>query len=266
MIGVMCKAQLDERLNAGSSNSNEGQNEMRKLLFATVMVVSTPLIAQQSDINALTPQIAVGARGEIKVVPDRATIQISVQTRAATAAAAAAENARKQKAVIDALRALGIAANDIGTSNYNVYPEQRYEPNREPVVVGYNVTNTVSVELKSIAQVGPAIDAALAKGANMITSLQFFASNTEAARQEAIAQAVRKARSDAEAAARAAGGSISGLLEINIGAYSPPPPRPMELKARGVAMAEQADTPISAGDQTLSVDVSTRWRFIPTVR
>jgi len=238
---------------------------MKKLLFATLALVSTPVLAQQGDINALTPQIAVGARGEVKVIPDRATIQISVQTRAVTAAAAASENATKQKAVIDALRALGIAANDIATSNYNVYPEQRYEPNKEPVVVGYNVTNTLSVELKSIALVGRAIDTALAKGANMITSLQFYASNTEAARQEAIAIAVRKARSDAEAAARAAGGSISGLLEISIGAYSPPPPRPMEMK-RDMAMAAQADTPISAGDQTLTVDISTRWRFAPNAR
>lgn len=238
---------------------------MKRLLFASIALFSTPVLAQQGDINALTPQIAVSARGEVKVVPDRATIQISVQTKAETAAAAAAENAKKQKAVIDALRALGIAAIDISTSNYSVYPEQRYEPNKEPVVVGYNVTNTLSVELKSIDKVGPAIDAALAKGANMITSLQFYASNTEAARQEAIAQAVKKARSDAEAAARAAGGSISGLLEISIGSYSPPPPRPMELKARAV-MAEQADTPISAGDQTLTVDVGTRWRFVPNAR
>jgi len=238
---------------------------MKKLLIAAFAMISMPAYAQQGDTNALTPQIAVGARGEVKVVPDRATIQISVQTRAETAAAAAAENARKQKAVIDALRALGIAANDIATSNYSIYPEQRYEPNREPVVVGYNVTNTVSVELKSIAMVGQAIDVALAKGANMITSLQFYASNTEAARQEAIAIAVRKARSDAEAAARAAGGSISGLLEISIGSYSPPPPRPMEMKVRA-AMADQAETPISAGDQTLAVDVNTRWRFVPSAR
>ena len=131
--------------------------------------------------------------------------------------------------------------------------------------MGYNVTNTVSVELKSISLVGPAIDAALAKGANMITSLQFYASNTEAARQDAIGLAVRRARSDAEAAARAAGGSISGLLEISIGAYAPPPPRPMELRAK-VAMADQAETPISAGDQTLTVDISTRWRFVPNAR
>lgn len=225
------------------------------------MLLNTPLLAQQGDTKTPIPQITVSSRGEVKVVPDRADIQISVQTRAVTAAAAANDNARKQKAVIDALRAVGVGAADIATSGYNVYPEQRYEPNKEPIVVGYNVTNTVSVELKSLAMVGPTIDAALGKGANMITSLQFYASNTDAARQDAIAQAVRKARSDADAAARAAGGAISELLEISIGGYFPPPPRPMEMKARG-AVAAQADTPIAVGDQTLAVDITTRWRFV----
>ena len=227
-----------------------------------VCLISAPLTAQESHTMAPIPQISVASRGEVKVVPDRANIQISVQTRAATADAAAAENARKQKAVIDALRALKIDAKDIATTGYNVYPEQRYEPNKEPVIVGYNVINTLSVELKSVDLVGRAIDAALANGANMINSLQFYASNTDAARQEAIAIAVRKARSDADAAARAAGGTITGLLEINVGSYYAPPPRPIELRAKGaMATTGAVDTPITAGDQTVAVDISTRWQF-----
>jgi len=233
---------------------------MRKLISLAILVVSAPLSGQESASLTTTPQIVATAHGEVKVVPDRANIQISVQTRAATAAAAASENARKQKAVIDALRALGIDSKDIATSGYNVYPEQRYEQNREPVVTGYNVTNTLSVELRTINMVGQVIDAALSKGANMINSLQFYASNTEAARQEAIAIAVRKARLDADAAAKAAGGSITGVLEITVGAYYAPVPRPMGRIA-SVAAAQAVETPISAGDQTVGVDVTTRWIF-----
>ncbi len=232
---------------------------MKGSLLLGLLAITTPVLAQQGDSNATIPQITVSSRGEVKVVPDRANIQISVQTQAATAAAAATENATKQQAVIAALRAVGVDAKDISTAAYNVYPEQRYEPNKEPVVVGYNVTNTLSVDLKSIAMVGPAIDAALGKGANMITSLQFMSSNTAAARQQAMALAIQQARSDAEAAARAAGGSISGLLEINIGAYYAPPPRPMQMMAK--TADARMDTPISAGDQTVTVEVTTRWKF-----
>jgi uncharacterized protein YggE len=233
---------------------------MKRILLSAVCLVATPLYAQQGVIPAPIPQIVASSRGEVKVTPDRASIQISVQTRAVTAAAAADENAQKQRAVVEALRGLGIDAKDISTTGYNVYPEQRYEQNKEPVIVGYNVTNTVVVELKSISMVGRVIDVALSKGANMINSLQFYSSNTDNARREAIAIAVRQARADAEAAAQAAGGSITSLLEVTVGGYYPPPPRPIELRAMA-ASAKVADTPISAGDQTVAVDVTTRWLF-----
>ena len=237
---------------------------MRIALLPIFMAIVAPLTAQQPAINPTVdpiPQIITSARGEIRVVPDRATIQISVQTRAATAAAAASENATKQKAVFDALRALGLESDQLSTINYNVYPEQRYEPNREPVVIVYNVTNTLLVDVKKLSQVGPVIDAALSKGANMITSLQFYASNTDDARRTAIGTAIQKARMDAEAAARAAGGALAGLLEVTVGSYYAPPPRPMAVARGQVAAATMEATPINPGEQTLSVDVTTRWRF-----
>ncbi|MDP9201802.1 MAG: SIMPL domain-containing protein [Gemmatimonadota bacterium] len=200
-------------------------------------------------------------RGEVKVSPDRATIQISVQTRAPTAAAAAAENANKQQAVLTALRVLDLGNDQLSTINYNVYPEQRYEQGKEPVIVAYNVTNTILAEVRKLTQVGPVIDAALSHGANMITSLQFYASNTEAARRAAITTAIEKARADAEAAAKAARGTLGTLLELNVSAYSPPPPRPMMMAVR--KEVAQADTPINPGEETLAVEVSTRWRFLP---
>jgi uncharacterized protein len=237
---------------------------MKTKILGIGLLFLAPLIAHSQDnrgtVTAI-PQIAVTGRGEVKVSPDRATIQISVQTRASTAAAAAAENANKQQAVLTALRSLGLRNDQLSTINYNVYPEQRYEQGKEPVIVAYNVTNTILAEVQRLTQVGPVIDAALSHGANMITSLQFYASNTEAARRTAIGTAIQRARADAEAAAKAANGTLGTLLEINIGAYSPPPPRPMMMMAR--KDVAQAETPINPGEETLAVEVSTRWRFIP---
>ena len=233
-----------------------------KRFFALFALISTPLMAQNTATLATPPQISVASRGEVKVNPDRATVQISVQTRSATAAAAATENASKQKAVIDALKALGLKDSDISTSDYSVNPEQRYEPNKDPVVVGYTVTNTLSVEVASLKLVGPVIDASLSKGANMINSLQFSASNTDAARRSAIGLAIAHARDDAEAAAKAAGGSLGQLLEVTIGAYYPPPPRPFDMKGRVAMAASVEQTPINPGEQTVSVDVNTRWEYL----
>ena len=234
-------------------------------LWAVVGSIIAPLTTQAQDTRAAfepIPQIAVTGRGEVKVTPDRATIQVSVQTRAVSAAAAASENATKQQSVLAALRTLGLQNDQLSTINYNVYPEQRYEQGKEPVIVAYNVTNTILVDVRKLNQVGPIIDAALSHGANMIAALQFYASNTETARRSAIATAIEKARADAEAAARAAHGSLGSLLEINIGAYSPPPPRPMMMARVAGGVAQMDSTPINPGEETLSVEVSTRWRFI----
>lgn len=237
---------------------------MKLLVLAISSALMAPAIVQSQDIAAFSqtsiPQIVVTGRGEVKVTADRATIQISVQTRAATAAAAAAENATKQQSVLSALRALGLGNDQLSTVNYNVYPEQRYQEGKDPEIVGYNVTNTVLVEVRKLNQVGPVIDAALSHGANMITSLQFSASNTEAARRSAIAMAIEKARADADAAARAAHGTLGTLLEINVGSYSPMPPRPVVMMR---AAAAATDTPINPGEDTVTVEVTTRWRFVP---
>lgn len=231
-------------------------------ICSALAIISTPLLAQDSATNAPIPQIAVTGHGEVRVTPDRATIQISVQSRAVTAAAAAADNAGKQSAVIASIRALGINDDQISTTNFSVSPEQKYEPNSQPIVTGYVVTNTIVVDVRKISQVGPVLDASLRRGANLISGLNFYSSNTESSRRAAIALAVASAKADADAAARAAGGTLGPLLEISMNSFSPPGPRPMMLRAVAGGSA-QADTPISPGQETVSMDVAARWRFLP---
>jgi len=239
---------------------------MKAKLMMVGLAALTPLSVQSQDSRAPLvpiPQISVAAQHEVKVSPDRATIQISVQTRAATAAAAATQNATKLQAVLAALRAIGLTNDQLSTVNYNVHPDYVHREGKEPQITGYNVTNTIVADIRQLSQVGRVIDAALSSGANMMTSLQFYASNTEEARRTAIAAAIAKARADAQAAAAAAGGSLGQLLDISIGAYMPQPPQPMYRMEAMAAARMQADTPIQPGQESLSVTVSTRWQFNP---
>jgi uncharacterized protein len=236
---------------------------MRKIaLLAASLGFSVPVTAQEGvTILPPPPAINVGARGEVQIQPDRATVHIAVETRATNAAAAASENAAISQRVMAAIRGAGIAADQISTTQYNIAPEYRYEPTREPRLVGYRVTNMVVVEVRDLARVGPVLDAAVGAGANRVAGLRFYAANTEAARRNAITRAIEVARRDAEAMARAAGGTLGALLEAHVGAFYAPPPPPMPPMMRAEA-AMAADTPITPGEQTLSVDVQTRWRFI----
>jgi hypothetical protein len=227
---------------------------------------SSSLHAQAPAMIAVpaVPSLIASGHGEAKVTPDRASILVNVQTRGLTAAAAAADNAQRTKAVLDALAKLGLPKEQLSTEGYTVYPEMAYDRNGgTPRVTGYVVTNTVKAETKQPAQVGSMVDAALSAGANMINSLSFYASSIEEPRRQAIALAVANARADADAMARAAGGSLGNLIELSTQGPTIPP-RPMYDMAamrKGVGAAEQ--TPVEPGQQTVTVFVTSRWQFIP---
>jgi uncharacterized protein YggE len=242
----------------------------RAALFVLALTLCPSLAAQQPApprehmMHEPMPAVVTSAVGEAQVTPDRATIAIGVQTRAKTAEEAGAENAQRQRAVIDTLRALGIPANQIATVSYNVYPEQVYHPDQgdqAPRIVGYNVSNTVRVEVRQLDKLGSVIDAALAKGANGINSLDLSASNIDEARRSALAAALARARGDAEALARAAGGQLGALVEASTEEAATP--RTFKATTFMNARAEAAPTPISPGEQTLRVTVTARWRFVP---
>lgn len=232
----------------------------RLLTFVVMLVSSTAVSVSAQVVNGPWPQIITTGSGEARVSPDRATIMIGVESRASTAAVAGADNARRQKAVLDTLKALGLGADQLSTMNYNVWPEMQATTatNTTPRVVAYHVTNTVRAEVRRIDDVGRLIDAALSKGANEISSLQFTSSKADSARRAALAVAVVSARADAEALARAAGGSLGSLVEIST---TSSPIRPVMFDARMGAKLSEA-TPIEPGEQTITSTVTVRWSFV----
>ena len=228
--------------------------------FVAAAIAATP--AQAQDVRQGPPQIVTTSVGEVRVSPDRATISLGVQTRATTAADASAQNARKQRAVIDAIKAKGIAAEQITTSNFSVIPETRYdrEGQAAPRTTSYLVVNTVTAEIRRIDLVGPVVDAALAAGANQVNSLAFGVSAADSVRRVALAQAVAKSRADAEAMARAAGGSLGTLLEITaMESYAPPVP----IAYGAVARAEAKESvPVEPGQESVRATITARWSFV----
>ena len=231
------------------------------LALAPVIGASGSIGAQEGP-RPVVPQIVTSAQGEVRVSPDKATISIGVQSRAATAAAAAAQNSQKQRAVIDAIKAKGVPTEQITTANFNVIPETRYdrEGQAAPRTTSYLVINSITVELKRIDQVGAIIDASLAAGANQINSLGFGLQSADSARRAALAQAVSKSRADAEVMARAAGGTLGSLIELTSAeTHVPGPPIPYAM-AR-TAAAEQS-VPIEPGQETVRVSVTARWQYL----
>lgn len=232
------------------------------MVRAGSLVLVATIVAGRVGAQASSPapaQIVTSGIGEVRATPDRATIFVGVQTRATTAAAAAADNAKRQRSILDTLRVLGLGSDQLSTMNYNVSPEIQYSPNNQPPkVTGYIVTNTVRADVRRLDDVARIIDAALGKGANEISGLQFYSSKADSLRRAAMAIAVGNARADAETLAKAAGGTLGALIELSTASSI----RPMQDMVGVAAMAARAPTPIEPGQQSISASVSARWVFV----
>lgn len=212
------------------------------------------------------PFIAASAVGESRVIPDRALVQVSVESRNESAASAAADNRTIQEKVIAAVKALGIAAPQIRTVGYAVNPEYaQSERGKSPRITGYRASNTVQVEVRNVELVGKVIDASLGAGATNIASVGLYASNTDAARREAVQNAVTKARGEAESAASAAGGALGALIELTIDPGAVPRPMLQQVMLSGAAVQMRGDmsmsTPVEAGETLVMAVVRVRWQF-----
>ena len=233
--------------------------------LATAALLAAPLGALRAQGMMMTPPPALvsSGHGETRIPADRATVIVAIETRAATAAAAGAENARVAKATMESLRKAGLTEKgQLTTAGYNVTPEMRYEPNEPPKVTGYVARNTIRAEVRRIDQTGKVIDAALAGGATTIGGVQFTASNVDDARRSSIALAVAQACRDADAMATAAGVRLGKPLELTTNTMVPPP-RPLGDFAMMKAAGAQAEpTQLDPGEILVTADVSARWGLL----
>jgi uncharacterized protein YggE len=212
--------------------------------------------------NAQAPEIVAAGRGDTTIAPTSAAFTVSVTTRAATAAQAASENAKRLASTLGWLRSQGLAATDITTAGYSV--GQHFEEERgRPTPAGFIARNTLRVEVRRLDDLGKIIDAALTGGATEISTPQFLSTNLPEGRRAALAEAVREARADAEAIARAAGGSIGRLISANSGVSGPMVREAYDGMVLQARMAGGIPTNIMPRDLGVSAQVTVRWEFIP---
>ena len=206
-----------------------------------------------------SPTISISGRGDSKITPNRARVELTVQTQASSAESAAIENAAKQSKVVAALRALGIANERLATSNYSITPQTRIDrSDGASKIVGYVVSNSIIADIEDLSLLGRVLDTAIATGTNDVGFVSLYSSDQEAAYRLALAAATRNARMEAESIAGAAGGKLGPIMDVTAG--GPVWPQPVMAGARAMSIASQ--TPILSGDQTVSASVTIRWMFI----
>ena len=230
---------------------------LTSLLLASFLMAN-PVFADEVKMNRI---ISLTGHGEVRAVPDMAVINMGVVSSAETARAALDANTKAMTELIANLKAANINDKDIATSNFSVNPRLDYGQNggQVPKLVGYDVTNAVTVIVHKIDGLGALLDKAVSSGSNQINGISFSVSNSDAAMDEARKLAVKDATHKAQIYAGAASinmGNIMSLFESS-GMAEPP-----VTFSRAKAMsADSAPVPIAQGSQVISVDVNISWEI-----
>ena len=210
--------------------------------------------------------VSTSGTATTRVDPDKFSVTVGVETNGTTAQEAADKNAAAMDEVIRALRALGIAEENISTSNYSVYPVYATKmpgcasdvgaPECQPsqILQGYNAINSVTVTIDADGDVeaGQVIDTAIEAGANTVQGAYFFLSQERQMEVQdgLIRDAIENARQRATIAASAVGMGIDGVKSISLNdVYFP-------ILARDVAVAQEGGTQILPGQQEVTLTVS----------
>lgn len=224
-------------------------------LTALIFAVLLPMSAIADEI---TPTLTVTGHGSAAAAPDMATVMTGVESYGETASDALAMNSEQMVRVMAELSDAGVDAKDIQTSNLSVQPRYNDRKSRDRYeIIGYQVRNSLSVQVRDVAALGETLDAIVRSGANRIDAVSFGFTDPKALKQQARKEAVLDARTTAEIYAAAAGVSLGKILSISDGS-GPAHPR------QDFAMAEmsRAAVPIAAGQSSIADSVRIIWELV----
>jgi len=218
--------------------------------IAAGTLLAAPALAQ----TVPPAMISVTGEATVSVPPDQAQIDAGVATEAKTAREASDSNNAAMGKVLLALKGAGIEEKDYQTSRLSLQPESA--PNRSSgpaTIVGYRASNRVTIRLRDVSKVASVIDTVVGAGANDIGGINFTVSQASKLLDDAREQAIADARRKAEIYAKAAGVTLGAPLSISEGGT----PGPITFRRMAAGMAAAA--PVAQGEETLQVTVAVSW-------
>ena len=231
------------------------------VVVTALVVIALPTFAQDETIvpSPAYPDntITVTGYGSVSGAPDIATVDVGVDVFNAAVSEAFTEANATVQAIIDALTAIGVAPEDIQTTNLSVFSTSRFNSESGSDEQGYNVTNTVNVIVRDVAQVEAVIDAAINAGATNLYGLNFSIEDRTGletqAREQAMADAAARAGEYA-ALVNAELGEVTVVVESQLGGVSP-----LALYGRGGDVMNSAV--VAPGQTEVQIQVNVTYRI-----
>ena len=209
---------------------------------------------------AQTATLTVEGHAALMKPADQFRASFSVVTQAKEATDALADNSKQVKAMQAALEAVGLDKSEQKTGQFSIRPiytprpRQNADPNWQPKIIAYQVSNTVDIHTPKLDWAGKLIEAAAKAGADSINGIVFDIKDPRKFRSQAIAAATANAVTDAKSLAQAANVELMRIVEVNLD-QAAPTPNPLPKMRGEVALAMDIAPPMTPGDVTIRASV-----------
>ena len=238
------------------------------MVWLAIVLLGFPVVVSAHDeTKPETPTLTVSETGTVTRVPDTAFVTFGLDTAGKSLPEAQKRNSAVMGKVMDRLRDLQIDKERIQTSSFTVSPQYRPLPNRpadaspvSPEIIGYIVSNMVTVEIRALERVGMVIEEVLKAGANNFQGLHWGLRDEQSARLGALKQAAAKAREKAAVLSEALHVKLARVLSATEGGHVVSPAAPM---ARLAMEASAGDVPVSAGELKIEATVTLVYEIAP---
>ncbi len=233
-----------------------------------LVLLGFPIAVQAHDeTKPEMPTLTVSETGTVTHAPDTAFVTFGLDSPGKVLAEAQKRNSVTMSHVLDRLRDLQIDKDLIQTSSFTVSPQYRPPPKRSadtppapPEIIGYVVSNMVTVEIRALDRIGTVIEEVLKAGANSFRGLHWGLRDEQSVRLSALKQAAAKAREKAAVLSEALQVKLVRVLSVSEGGHVVRPAAPM---ARMAMEASAGEVPISPGELKVEATVTLVYEIAP---
>jgi uncharacterized protein len=220
---------------------------MKKLLVLSTGIlwlgaqnlITQPVFADGDIANMR--HVSVSGSSRQQFAPDQAILSMSLVTKNADLREAKRENDAMVERLVKITREFKVPTRNVANSNVYIAPQYHYQQDKEPKLIGYQVSRQMRITMDSLEIHEKLLSAIVDARINQVNGIEFRLSNPEKHAMGLRTQAFDNAREKAALLANAADSKLGKALVISTTGSSvdmPQPPRPMMAKAM---RAESAD-------------------------
>jgi hypothetical protein len=203
--------------------------------------------------------ISIAGEGKVTTIPDIALVSLGLSTEKKKISDAQSENSKTMNALIEQLKGLDIAKEDIKTVNYTIYPAYDWVDGKQ-ILRGYTVSQDVQVKIRQTDKVDEVLQIAGGLNLNQIGGLSFDLDQPEKYRQEARLKALENAKEKADALAKVMGVKLGKVISFSESEGYVPAPYPMYAKAEGMGGGGTAPA-VEAGSQEITITATVSYEL-----